>query len=186
VRPGPGGLQAHDGAAGVEGQAAGGVQQPVAQRLGLADGEFAVEGERLCPGGEVLGDQRDLDPDGVVIEAAEGEVLKPGLLGGADAVLGVGAGAVQPLTLDGVATEIGQRDKEAVPVVVAEAQLGAGVRAFAADEQPRPVGPAAQVDGVVISATHAPSRTSPSWRIAGVHADSGSVRIAPRTASVRS
>src|SRR3954451_21381881 len=42
VRPGPGGLEAEGGAAGVEGEASGGVQQPVAQRLGFAAGEFEV------------------------------------------------------------------------------------------------------------------------------------------------
>src|SRR3954453_4432046 len=92
-RPRPVAWQAQRRAAGVEGQASGGVQQPVAQRLGFADGELAVERQVLGPGGEVLGDQRQLEPDGVVIEVAEGEVLKPGLLGGADAVLGAGAGA---------------------------------------------------------------------------------------------
>jgi len=51
-------------------------------------------------GGEVLRDQRELEPDSVVFEGAGGEVLKPGLLGGADAVLGPGAGAVQALELD--------------------------------------------------------------------------------------
>src|SRR4051794_33652319 len=60
---------------------------------------LAVERQVLGPGGEVLGDERQLEPDGVVIEVAEGEVLKPGLLGGADAVLGAGAGAVQALEL---------------------------------------------------------------------------------------
>src|SRR3954447_19364533 len=77
VRPGPGGLEAEGGAAGVEGEASGGVQQPAAQRLGFADGELAVECQVLRPGGEVLGDQRQLKPDRVVVEVAEGEVLKP-------------------------------------------------------------------------------------------------------------
>jgi hypothetical protein len=38
----------------------------------------------------------------------------------------------------------------------------------------------------VISATQAPSRTSPSWPIAGRHADCGRLRIARRTVAVRS
>ena len=103
VGPGPAALQAQGRAAGVEGESAGGVQQPVAQRLGFADGQLAVERERLGPGDQVLGDQRELQPDGVVGELAEREVLQPGLLGGADAVLGAGAGAVQALQFDRVA-----------------------------------------------------------------------------------
>ena len=103
VGPGPGALEAQRRLAGVEGQAGGGVQQPVAQRLGLADRELAVERQELGPGDEVLGDERDLDPHGVVVEVAEREVLKARLLGVADAVLAVGSGAVQALKLDRVA-----------------------------------------------------------------------------------
>jgi hypothetical protein len=128
VGPGPGALQAQGRAAGVEGEPGGCVQQSVAQRLGLAGGELAVERESLCPGGQVLGDQGELEPDGVVVEVAEREVLQAGLLGGANAVFGGGAGAVRALELDRVAFEVGQRGQEAVAVVVGEAQLGAGVR----------------------------------------------------------
>ena len=99
----------------MEGEARGGVQQLVAQRLGLADGEFAGEREPLGPGDEVLGDQRDLEPHGVVVKVAKWEVGRAGLLGGADAVLGAGAGAVPALKFDGVAVEVGQRDQEACP-----------------------------------------------------------------------
>src|ERR687895_2814416 len=67
VGPGPGALQAQRWAAGVEGQPAGGMQQPVAQRLGLADGELAVERQGLGPGDQVLGDQRELQPHLVVV-----------------------------------------------------------------------------------------------------------------------
>jgi hypothetical protein len=65
VGPGPGALQAQGRAAGVEGQSGGGVQQPVAQRLGFADGELVVEREVLGPGDQVLGDQRELQFDRV-------------------------------------------------------------------------------------------------------------------------
>jgi hypothetical protein len=41
--PAPGGLQAQRGGAGVEGEAGGDVQQPVAQALGLGLGELAAE-----------------------------------------------------------------------------------------------------------------------------------------------
>ena len=104
------------------------MQQPVAKGLGLADGQFAIERQELGPGDEVLGDERELQPDGVEIEIAEGEVLQAGLLGGADAVLGAGAGAVQALKLNRVAFEVGQVGQEAVAVVVGEGQLRAGAR----------------------------------------------------------
>jgi hypothetical protein len=118
-------LQAQCRAAGVEGEAAGGVQEPVAQGLVFADGQLVVEREQLGPGDEVLGDERYLHPDGVVIKAAEREVFEAGLLGGADAVLGVSAGAVQALEPGRVAVEVGQGSQEAVAVVVGEGQLGA-------------------------------------------------------------
>jgi hypothetical protein len=59
---------------------------PVAQRLGFAGRQFAVERAPLGPGDQVLGDQRELEPDGVVVKVAEGQVLRPGLLAVADAV----------------------------------------------------------------------------------------------------
>jgi hypothetical protein len=59
----------------VEGKPGGGVQESVAQRLGFADGEVAVERQVLGPGDQVLRDQRQLEPDGVVVEVAKGEVL---------------------------------------------------------------------------------------------------------------
>jgi hypothetical protein len=72
-----------------------------------------------------LRDQRQLEPDGVEVELAEREVLKPGLFRAADQVLGVPASAVQPLDLDHVAGEVGERRLEAVPVVIGELQLRA-------------------------------------------------------------
>ena len=59
--PGPAAREAQGRLAGVEGQSGGGVQQPVAQRLG-SDGQLVVEREVLGPGDEVLGDQRELEP----------------------------------------------------------------------------------------------------------------------------
>jgi len=58
--------------------------------------------------------------------------------------------------------------------------------ALAAHDSPAPSGQVFSFRPWVTSATHAPSRSSPSWRIAGRHADSGSARIASRTGSVRS
>jgi hypothetical protein len=70
----------------VEGEAPGGVQQPIAQPLGLAARDLAGQRERLGPVEDVLGGQGDFEPDGVGIEVAEREVGKAAVLGGADAV----------------------------------------------------------------------------------------------------
>ena len=93
-------LAAQRRAAGVERQSRGGVQQPVTERLGFAAGQLAVQAQRLRPDVEVLGDQRELEPDGVEGELAEREVVESGLLGGSDAVLGVRAASVQALEFD--------------------------------------------------------------------------------------
>src|SRR5207248_2615304 len=85
-------------------ESAGGVQQPVAQRFGLADRQLALQAQALGPGDQVLGDHRQLKPDGVQRELPEREVLNPGLLGRADAVLGVRPATVQALDLDRIAS----------------------------------------------------------------------------------
>ena len=54
------------------------------------------------------------------------EVLKAGLLGGTDAVLGVGAGALPTLDCDHLAIKVGQGREEPVAVVVGEGELRAG------------------------------------------------------------
>jgi hypothetical protein len=87
-------------------------------------------------------------PDGVVVKVAEWKDLQPGLLGGADAVFGVGMGAVQPFELDRVAVEVGQACQEAVAVVVCEAQLRAGMRTLAAGDHAGALGPPAQRQAV--------------------------------------
>ena len=115
----------------VEGEPAGGVQQPVAKGLGFAGGQVALQAQRLGPDAEVLGDQRELQPDGVEVELAEKEVVKPGLLGGPDAILGVSAAAVQALELDRVAGKVGAGGLEAVPIRIGEgeaARRGADAR----------------------------------------------------------
>jgi hypothetical protein len=58
--------------AGVAGEFAGDVQQPVAQALGLAGGVFAVEEQQLGPDGEIMGDQRGFQPRLVGRERREG------------------------------------------------------------------------------------------------------------------
>ena len=84
-----------------------------------------------------MGDQRDLEPDGVDVEIAERHVVKTGLFGGADAVLAAGAGAVQPLKLDRVAGQGGEGGLEAGAVVVGERELRAGVQVRELEQENR-------------------------------------------------
>ena len=69
------------------GEAAGDVEQPVAQPLRFAAGEFALEQQPLRPGEQILGDEDELEPGGVRLEGAEGEVAQAGVLAAADPVL---------------------------------------------------------------------------------------------------
>lgn len=99
ARPWPVALEAQGGAPGVEAESGGDVQEPIAQALGLATGELSVEHEPLGPAEQVLGQEHELEPDGVVLEVAERQLVETGLLGVADAVLDVRTGAVAPLDL---------------------------------------------------------------------------------------
>src|SRR3712207_8216155 len=75
--PRPRAWKAQAGLAGVEAQAAGAVQQSVAQALGFAAREVAVEAQRLGVEDEVLVEQHELQPHGVDVEVTEREVLEP-------------------------------------------------------------------------------------------------------------
>jgi hypothetical protein len=147
--PRPVGLEAELRAACVEGQAGGDVQQPVAQALGFAAGEFVGEQQALGPGDEVVGDQDELQPDAVVLEVSERQIPEAGVLVVADVVLDAGAGAVAALDRGDVSVGLVGEDRlEAMPVVVGEAQLGTGVRTLAAHDHPRIRRPAGQVEGI--------------------------------------
>jgi hypothetical protein len=113
------------------------------------------------------------------------EIAKAGVLGGADAVLGPGAGAVAALQGDDVLVLfVGEQDLEAVALVIGEGKLRARVRALAAADGPRALGPAGQVE---IQLGHpGPSALGPVWRTAGRHASSGRARMASRTGSLSS
>jgi hypothetical protein len=82
-------------------------------------------------------------------EVAEGQLLEAGLLGGADAVLDARAGAVAPFERGDVGRWlIGEDDLEAMALVVGERELGAGVGALAADDQPAPGRPGREIHPV--------------------------------------
>jgi len=98
------------------------------------------------PHAEVLGDHREFQPDRIERKLAEGQVLQPCLLGGADAVFCVGAAAMQALELDRVAVEVGQRGLEAVSVDVGERQLRARMRVLATHDHARAFRPVIEVE----------------------------------------
>jgi len=147
IAPGPVARQVQTELAGVAGEPAGDVQEPVAETLRLAAGELAGEQQPLRPGEQVLGDQGELEPGRVGSERAEGQVAQAGVFAAADTVFDNRVVAVQLLeTLDPSALLVGDEDLEAVAVVVAEGELGAGVRPLAAADRPGAVRPARQVE----------------------------------------
>ena len=78
-----------------------------------------------------MGEVHDLEPHLVVFEVAEREVAQAGVFVVADVVLDASAAAVVALEFGDRAGLVGEDRLEAVPVVVGEGQLRAGVRAFA-------------------------------------------------------
>ena len=87
VGPGVVGLVAQDGAAGVVGDDSGDAYQPQADRPGLPGAGGGVgQGEQLGEGQQVTGQSHDQAPDPVGRKPLQGEAVKPGVLGTADAV----------------------------------------------------------------------------------------------------
>ena len=156
--PGPGALQAKDRAAGVADDrgrrhGAAGSAGSWARRRARAPSSSSAWVQH----GEVLGGKDQLQPDAVAPPPVEGEVVQAGGLGGADAVLDPGALAVPQLQPSQVGVGlVGQEDLEAVPVKVAEAQLGAGVGVLAAADRPR--APAARCAGRPSRSARPPQR----------------------------
>ena len=139
------------------------MQQPVAQALGLAARELAVEAERLVPREQILGDPDELEPDGVHLIVTKGELLEPAVLADADAVLDASASAVIALDrCDLSAGLVGEDRLEAVPVEVGERQLCAGVRALARTSTRVPAGQLPRSSCSVISQTCPLGRSLPS------------------------
>src|SRR5215218_6626372 len=143
--PGPGAVDADDDAAGVADDPAGDVPQPEPEGLGLGELAVAVQQQRLRPADQGLGDTDQAQPGVVGGKAPERQVAQPGGLGGADAVLHVGVGAVAGLQDGGVGVGlVRDEDLEAVPVLVGGAQLmrRAGVGPLTAADRPGALGPA--------------------------------------------
>ena len=78
--PGPGSRDFELAAAGASGEAGGGVQDAVAQCLGLGACQGAVEGEQSQPGQQRCGGQRGSQPRGVEGEAVGGNRPMPQVL----------------------------------------------------------------------------------------------------------
>ena len=115
-----------------------------------------MEGEQLGKGDEVLGDERELKPRRRC-GRSRGRARCPGRLrGGADAVSVLDAGAVHAFEFNGIAGQVGQGGQEARPVVVAEAQPGAGMRALAPRDHAGAFGQEPRSRRSVISATQGP------------------------------
>ena len=125
------------------------VKELVAQPLGFGLGELAVERQGLGPDDQVVREHHDLQPHLVERELLERELRQAGVLVVADAVLDVRVLAVATLDLGDVLVGlVGQDRLEALAVMVGERELRAGVRALAPDDQPDPVAPGGQIDGV--------------------------------------
>jgi hypothetical protein len=163
-----------------------GVQESIAELLGLPSAGLALQAEALVEDQQVLGGEHQLQPNLVGGEAPEGEVLEPGVLGAADPVLDPGRSAVAGLQRGQVTISLtGNEALKAVAVVVGEAELGTGWGRSRRQMTRLPKGQPPRSRSTN-SQTAAPSRSSPSCLTAGTQALSGVARIASRTGSVRS
>ena len=127
-------------------EAAGDGQDPVAQALGLGGGQLAGEQQPLGPDDEVMGEAYDLKPPLVGGEVAKRQVAQAGVFVVADVVLDVCAAAVIALNGGGRAGLVGEDRLEAMTVMVGEGELRVRMRALTPDDDPRPVGPALEVE----------------------------------------
>lgn len=109
------------GGAGSSGDSGGHVQDTVAEGIDFAAGQIRVIGEadQLGPGNQVGGRGDDLEPGGVRVETVAGQISQPGEPTGHHRFGGVGDERSDP-----------------VSVGIGEGQLGTGVGAFLAQQQP--------------------------------------------------
>ena len=146
--PGPAARQVEAQPAGVAGEPAGDVEEPVAQPLGLAAGELAVEQEPLRPGEQVLGRSgraraRRRSPRMRGRGGSRGRCL---CRSGSGLRRRRGGGAAVRAARS-AALLVGDEGLEAVAVVVGEGELRARVGPLAAADRPRPRRPAARGRG---------------------------------------
>ena len=109
--------------------------------------------DQFGPGHQICFGQDDFQPGGVRVEPVARQVGQPGGLGLADAVLHSGVLAMtqfQPAELPGHHPGwcVGDKRGHPQPVGVGEPQLRSRMRAFLAQDEPGPDGPAAQIDQI--------------------------------------
>src|SRR5487761_1854715 len=132
--PPPRSLQAQMKPAPAAAEAAGYVEQAVAQALRLPSSWHSGRQQELTgPGHQVGGHEHQLEPRLVGSEVAEGKVPQPGLLAAANPVLDAGVAAMEGLEIGDVRVGlVGDEDLVAGADGVGEAELGAGMGDLAA------------------------------------------------------
>ena len=162
-------------AAGVAGELPGDVQDPVAQPFGLVRSGARRRGEQLRPDDDVVRAQRELEPRGVRLEGVEGQVAGAGRLERLDAILDVrraGGGGPRARRCPGSVWSVMKHWKRC-PSRSVKDSCAPGCGRSRRQISRVPSGQSGRLTWPVSSVTHAPSRGSPSWSIAGRHADSG-------------
>lgn len=139
--PGPGAGQADPGAALAVGDPSGDVQNPGADLLGFGGDQTDVQERGLGPGEQVRSGQGELELDGVDGEDPGREPVVAVCPAGADSVLTQGVGVVAGFQSDELTgAGVGREGPESVAMHVGGRELGAGVGAFAANDDPQRFG----------------------------------------------
>jgi hypothetical protein len=136
-------------AAGRADEVSGDVQSLVAEGCWFGMGEGAGEAQGLGPAEQVGGGEGEFEPAGVGCECVAGQVADAGGFAAAGPVFDPGVAAVALLEVGELARwGVGEEGGEPVPVDIGEGQLGAGVGAFAADDDSGTGGPGGEVEQV--------------------------------------
>lgn len=116
--------------------------------------------EHLSPRHQAESELNDRQLDAILVEPAQGEIGRSGVLGGADAVLAAGAATVPKFEILHLAAGgIGGERSLPKAVGIGEPQLRAGMRAFLPEDHSHPVRHVVRSRRPVASMTQAPSRT---------------------------
>ena len=113
-------------------------------------------GEHLGPGQQLTSEHDDRAPDAVLVQPVQRQVVQPGVLGVADAILAAGPATVPQLEVGDLSTRsagagVGGSQEgcgrgDPVAVVVGDPQLRSGMRAFDAGDDPHPRRPGGEVE----------------------------------------